>query len=458
MTDRHGLTGRGTLFATQLLAAAGLGPGLMPSAHALPSYARQTGQECTACHVGGFGPQLTPMGQKFKINGYTDSNGEGKDLPFSAMVVGSVTHTSKGQPGGAGPHDGSNDNPALQEVSAFVAGRITDHIGSFTQITYTDIDRAVAWDHLDVRYANQTKLFGQDTTVGVDLNNNPTVQDPFNTLPVWGFPYEASELAPGPAAAPLLAGGLEHQVAGLSAYGYWNDAIYAEAGAYRSLSKDFLTAVGQPAEAGHLRNLAPYWRLAYTGHPDRQYYSVGLYGMHAAMTPRDGSAGSLSDTFDDVGIDGSYQFLGTRKHIVTLNGAYTHEWQNLDAAVATGDADHRHNDLDSVNANVAYYFDNTYGLTAGGFHVAGSRDKSLYAVGDIDGSRNGKPDSDGYQLQFDVTPFGKENSLAAPWLNVRMGVQYTGYTKFNGGSHNYDGSGRNASDNNTLFGFVWTSF
>lgn len=46
------------------------------SAHALPSFARQTGQECVACHVGGFGPQLTPYGIRFKLGGYSDSDGK----------------------------------------------------------------------------------------------------------------------------------------------------------------------------------------------------------------------------------------------------------------------------------------------------------------------------------------------------------------------------------------------
>jgi hypothetical protein len=40
---------------------------------------------------------------------------------------------------------------------------------------------------------------------------------------------------------------------------------------------------------------------------------------------------------------------------------------------------------------------------------------------------------------------------------VRVGLQYTGYSKFNGGGNDYDGSGRNASDNNTLFGFLWVA-
>ena len=42
-----------------------------PPAKALPAFATQTGQPCTACHIGGFGPQLTPLGTAFKIGGYT---------------------------------------------------------------------------------------------------------------------------------------------------------------------------------------------------------------------------------------------------------------------------------------------------------------------------------------------------------------------------------------------------
>jgi len=69
-------------------------------AHALPSYAAQTGQPCTSCHVGGFGPQLIPLGRAFKIGGYTQSGGEGwrAQVPFAAMTIGSFTHTDTNQP------------------------------------------------------------------------------------------------------------------------------------------------------------------------------------------------------------------------------------------------------------------------------------------------------------------------------------------------------------------------
>jgi hypothetical protein len=45
-----------------------------------------------------------------------------------------------------------------------------------------------------------------------------------------------------------------------------------------------------------------------------------------------------------------------------------------------------------------------------------------------------------------------------PKQNVRVGAQYTAYNKFNGASTNYDGFGRNAKDNNTLFLYAWFAY
>src|SRR5271169_5352034 len=41
-------------------------------ANALPSFARQTGMSCAACHT--VYPELTTYGRTFKLNGYTTTN------------------------------------------------------------------------------------------------------------------------------------------------------------------------------------------------------------------------------------------------------------------------------------------------------------------------------------------------------------------------------------------------
>ena len=70
--------------------------GGQPPASALPAFAEQTQQNCQSCHVGGFGPQLTPFGREFKLGGYT-LRAKGFNVPLSAMAVASYVATKKAQ-------------------------------------------------------------------------------------------------------------------------------------------------------------------------------------------------------------------------------------------------------------------------------------------------------------------------------------------------------------------------
>lgn len=426
--------------------------GIAEQAQAVPSFARQTGQDCAACHVGSFGPQLTPYGVKFKLGGYTESDGKSGHIPLSAMLVQSHTHTSKDASADVAPGFDNNNNLSLQEVSMFVAGRFTDNIGSFAQITWGEPDRQWSMDNLDLRFVKPFQYDGKDVLVGVSLNNNPTVQDPFTTGPSWKFPYMGSELAPG-TAAPLIAGGLEMQVVGLTAYGFYDNNWYAELGGYQSFSKGMLSDMNVSPDS-KIDGTSPYWRLAYFQDMRKQAFSVGLFGMNSHIQP--GWLDGRTDKYNDVGIDGSYTFLGTREHVFAVNGSYIHESRNLDASFQAGDASKKNGSLNRFDLSGSYHYDKTYGITLGLFDVRGNKDQSMYNSGDPDeGSIHASPNSRGYTLQADWTPFGKDSSWMAPWANVRLGLQYTGYTKFNGASNNYDGFGRDASDNNTLYSFIW---
>ena len=414
-------------------------PGLtVQSAHALPSFARQTGQDCVACHVGGFGPQLTPYGIRFKLGGYSDTDGKDGHIPLSAMLRGSWTHTSKGQ-ADPPPHYSANNNGTLDEGSIFLAGKLVGSLGAFVQTTYSGVDRVWSLDNTDIRYAHKLTLGGKDTTIGVSLNNNPTIQDPFNTLPAWGFPYASSDLAPTPAASPLINGGLAGHVAGLSAYGFWNDSIYAEVGAYRTLSATTLNQIGIPDDGGVLNSPAIYWRLGFFKDMRKQNWSAGLFGLNAEVRPD--RQGGLSNKYNDIGADASYQFLGTQEHIGTVNARYTHEHQTRNQAFADAEADNLKGSLNEFQINASYYYKQTWGVTASHFVTNGSHDATLYGT-------SGSPNSAGYTLQADWTPFGKESSWYAPFANMRLGVQHTIYTKF-------DGTSSNAGDNDTTYLFAW---
>ena len=92
---------------------------------ALPSFARQTGMPCSACHVQAFGPNLTPTGRNFKLYGYTQTaDDRTKMIPLTGMIRGSFTHTNSDLPGGAADRFGPNNNATIDEASVFYAGRV----------------------------------------------------------------------------------------------------------------------------------------------------------------------------------------------------------------------------------------------------------------------------------------------------------------------------------------------
>lgn len=175
-------------FAQSTLLAFGAILLITSEANAVPSFAEQTGQRCSACHVGGLGPQLTPFGRFFKLGGYSLRAGDKFTLPLAGMIVASFLHTQKDAPSPPAPHYGINDNFALDQASIFLAGGFGGHFGGFSQFTYDGVGRAFSWDQLDVRATMHEMIGGTDVLIGLDLNNSPGVQDVWNTLPSWGFP------------------------------------------------------------------------------------------------------------------------------------------------------------------------------------------------------------------------------------------------------------------------------
>jgi len=215
--------------AKKLLQWLGFGMCVSVTTHswAVPSFARQTGMACAACHT--VFPELTPFGREFKLNGYVLDNIKqvtGIDTsarqtlainslpPISLMAQISYTHTSTALPDsaitGALAKDGDLAFP--QQVSFFYAGKIADGLGAFVQLTYDGIEDHFGFDNTDIRYAHHWSFGGangngHDVILGVTLNNNPTVQDVWNTTPAWGFPYSNSSSAPGASASAKVDSG-----------------------------------------------------------------------------------------------------------------------------------------------------------------------------------------------------------------------------------------------------------
>jgi hypothetical protein len=436
---------------------------------AVPSFARQTGFQCIVCHTEF--PILTSFGHQFKLSGYTLSAGQTDLPPIAIMVQPSFTHTARGQPGGAAPHFGDNNNWGLNQASVFYAGRLfgpyaskimgsdaaafANKFGVFFQTTYDGTAKTWAWDNAEIRFADATNISGQAVTYGMYLNNNPTMQDVWNSTPAWGFPFSGSGLAPAPAAATLIDGGLAQQVAGLGAYVMIANSLYLDAGAYRTLGSHFQKRVGvDPEGETQIAGLAPYWRIAWekpAGTNGR--WEIGTFGLAASSYPgRDSSEGR--DHTVDVGLDAEYQNSAGRNDITALV-SWIYENQTWNASQALESTTNRSDKLWNFKASVDYLYDKTYGAALQYFNLYGDRDPLLYA----DSSQTGSPASDGLIFQLNYLPLNKNGGPSFwPKSNVKFSLQYTLYNRFNGARKNYDGSGRNARDNNTTYLEAWIVF
>ena len=425
------------------------------NAAAVPAFAAQTGEPCQACHVGGFGPQLTSFGREFKLQGYTLRTND-KSIPLSAMVVASYLRTAKAQNPPPTPDSSPNDNWALDQVSMFFAGGFGEHFGAFIQGTYDGVGMAWTWDNLDLRAVTATKVDKHDVTLGLSLNNSPTVQDAWNTLPAWGYPYTSSALQPGPSASPLFAGALAQTTLGMTGYAWIDSKFYVEGGAYWSPSATALSHLGaDPTSPGSINGAAPYGRIAWQQDVGPGTMEAGAFGMETEIYPGLDHTTGFTDRYTDVGLDGSYIYTLKNTDVVTANARYIHEDQSLKATcalagVASGCAG---NTLDDVRLDGSYFWRNQVGFTVQVFDTTGSANPTLYA-----GNRTFKPDSTGVMLQLDATPWGDGKSPLGRRFNTRVGVQYTAFTRFNGAGTNWDGAGGNAGDNNAVRLFIWSAY
>lgn len=444
-------------FAVRALALIAIAVGfgaLTNPAQALPSYARQTGFACAMCHTGL--PELTPLGREFKLNGYVQGGGQEMTWlpPVAAMVQSGFTHTNADQPGGAGPHFGPNDNFTVDQASLFYGGAIWSDqgLGAFIQGTYDGVHRQFHWDNTDIRLAKQTTLFDSDLTYGFTLNNNPTVQDVWNTTPAWRYPFFSPFLGPTPAAHSVIDGGVGQQVVGLGGYVWWNHMVYAEITGYHTLSSSAESALGIPSSGtSSFDGVAAYWRFAVEPTWGPHSLELGTFGLNAGVNPGRVTANG-TDKITDVGFDLQYQY-NNDPDAVGVQLSHIHEFQNQHASFSLGNTSNNHNHLDTTRVKASYFYDHTYGINVAYFNISGTTDATLNS-----GSNNGSPNSDGWTFEANYLPFSHGGPSFWPWLNFRLGLQYTLYNHFNGGTTNFDGAGRNASQNNTLYLYALTAF
>jgi len=490
------------------VAAAALVPLLLilapREAQALPAFARQTGHNCVACHAGGQFPELTPYGRMFKMTGYTIGQ---RALPLSVMGVMTTSRVKDTTKSDNPPADFAKNGAGLfSSGSLFIAGKVTENIGLFSQITYdnyaeqgvagdgmgaTSFKGHTSADNIDLRYAERFIDANRDLIFGVSANNNPSVSDPWNTAASW-MQYvpvpspSSSQFIDG--AAPYPGYGPGGQVAGLSAYAYLNKLLYAELGAYKTANRglSFMSAGTNNLGTVKLKGPSPYWRLALTREWGAHNIMLGASGMVSDVydNPEDTSDPTAFSRRKDQGFDAQYQYL-LDPHTVTAQAAYMTSKVRYSDAMANQPSAFASDALGNMglpNSNVSdttnilrakltYVYRAKYGGSLGYFNRTGSTNTLNQTSGydpttglitsdptgalgatalstRVGGNLTGNPATSGFTYEAFWTPV----------QYVRVGLQYTSYSKFNGAASNYDGLGRDAKDNNSLFFYIWGAY
>ena len=356
-----------------------------------------------------------------------------------------------------------NRRPVLNGASLFLAGKATDNLGGFVQYTFSE-DYSTdgtkvghsGIDNTDLRWVGRIGNESADVVkllYGLTLHNNPTAQDAWNSTPAFGFPFTASPTAVGPTAGTQIEGALGQQVAGIGAYGFYDRTWYGEVTAYRTADGVFSALrhgqdVGTSGGVSRLQGYNPYVRVAYNKEWGAQSLMLGAFGMRVNRFVDNLDPNSGTDRFTDRGIDAQYQYI-SNPHTFTAQARYVKERQDWRTSFAQGSTSNAIDTLDTAQIKATYYYQHHYGVTVSPFWSKGSADASLYPSGAVTGSGNGKPDSRGYVVELDYLPLE----------GVRLMLQYTGFTRFNGGGSGYDGlTARSPRDNNTLFFNVWVAY
>jgi hypothetical protein len=331
----------------------------------------------------------------------------------------------------------------------YYGGKITKKSGALIQASYDGIEDKVVVEMFDARYADSLSFAdNQELVYGLTLNNNPTLSDIYNSTPQWSFPH-AETAALSPAARTQIDTTLASQVGGLGVYTLWDNLVYGEVAFYRSARRGLLRPLGAGIPTENVVNdFAPYWRVALQHEWGSHSLAAGTYGMVADVFPDPDNTGGPADRFTDVALDAQYQYIGG-EHIVSTAATWIWETQDWNASFSQDLTSNKSDVLQTFRIDAHYYYQRLLGGGIQFFSTWGNTNALKYNTGEpVIGSANGNPNSNGFIAELNYLPLS----------NVKLAARYTAYGQFNGASHNYDGFGRNASDNNSIFLLAWLLF
>ena len=415
-------------------------------AMALPLFARQTGQNCQACHAGGKFPELTPYGRMFKLTGYT--LGKRQLIPLAATL--SFSSTSVPSAAGGGTKTQNDGTPAFDKASLFAGGKLTDSIGMMAQYTFNNYSGSTGQEgrmysnNADIRYADHIINDQTDLIWGIDFNNNPGFEDVWNSSGVYGYGVVPGAVGTGSALLPmLLSQQLGQSVVGAGAYAYWDKTLYVDVAGYRTGDGvfSFLTH-NYNGQQTYVQGTNPYLRVALTHDWGSSNAMIGytfldanVYESGAPMIGGGsfGNVGGPVDEHRDNMVDFQYQYLSDPS-VVTVEMEDANE-QVLYGGGGTSDS------IDAFQAKASYTYEAHYGAALSYFDVSNTANNPSGLANGFGAIAASNLGSEGWTPEI----------FFMPVRNVRIGLQYTIFSEANGTT-------AAASQNNTTFLYAWAAF
>jgi len=430
-------------------------------ASAIPSFARQMAVPCSTCHT--VFPSLTAFGRQFKLRGYTLGNAlddklfpENLPLAFGMQVANtSVKNRSRG----ADPDEDFQqaNKTIVQQVALYYGGKVAGKVGAFAQYNWDGIEKKWGAEMVDIRYADSATVGGKELAYGVTVSNSPGMADLWNSNPMWSFPHLDTAGVMPMQTSLFDMDALANQVGNVGLYGFYDSQYFLQLGFLRNGQKGIFRALNLndgPVENA-IKGNAPHVRMAWEKTWGPGTFEIGMHYLRADIYPEADNQNGPTNRYTDVALDSQYQYDGG-DHMFSLHAFLGREKRSWDASFPAGDASNRADNLTTVKLNGHYFYQRKLGGGIGFFDYHGDTDRARYGMGGMGmasamGNARGSPDTRGWMIEANWLPL--ENRQ-----NVKLGLRYTAYSKFNGASSNYNGAGRDASDNNSVFGYAWILF
>ena len=145
------------------------------------------------------------------------------------------------------------------------------------------------------------------------------------------------------------------------------------------------------------------------------------------------------------------KYLANLEHIAELKTTYIRETRDLKASAYLGNTVNRDNYVNTYKINGSYTYAQTY-TVALGYNKTWARADTVFdpaGTGQLlPGGNNG---SEYFTAELSYVPFGKNYTLLSSLMNLRVALQYVGYTQF-------DGNQNQAANNNTFYMNGWLAF